>query len=295
MHRALVVVAAAAVPALLYAAAVGPLTPFVNGTVADADAVNANFAALRTAVDDNDARIVALETAAGTAASPAESCLALHQARPSLPSGPYFIATGGTSGTKELYCDMDGGWTLVGQVDGRHDLFGTWLVADANPAALTDRDIESATWASVDARTLAVERATELRLSNTNVTHWVSWPLPGGRTLSTWWNHGAGHATIEPATDHAVTVTAWNGGSVSCLQNDYGILPLQAHGGSYPSVYVVASGGTAPGDFCFSVQTALGSANGFSQNGNGGDAPGSESDWPNAAINQAPSLSVWLR
>ena len=34
---------------------------FTNGTVADADQVNANFTAIETAVNDNDSRIVMLE------------------------------------------------------------------------------------------------------------------------------------------------------------------------------------------------------------------------------------------
>lgn len=40
---------------------VGTLVSFTNGTTADADEVNANFDALRTAVNDNDDRIVVLE------------------------------------------------------------------------------------------------------------------------------------------------------------------------------------------------------------------------------------------
>lgn len=40
---------------------------FVNGTVADADQVNANFNALVTAVNDNDTRVTALEARSGTA------------------------------------------------------------------------------------------------------------------------------------------------------------------------------------------------------------------------------------
>ena len=42
---------------------VGSLTTFTNGTVADANQVNANFQALRTAVNDNDTRIASLEAA----------------------------------------------------------------------------------------------------------------------------------------------------------------------------------------------------------------------------------------
>jgi hypothetical protein len=49
----LVAVALIAAPVGLLAGQVGPLTTFVNGTVADADQVNGNFTALATAVDDN--------------------------------------------------------------------------------------------------------------------------------------------------------------------------------------------------------------------------------------------------
>jgi hypothetical protein len=55
---------ALALPAALYAGQVGTLASFTNGTIADADPVNANFAALRTEVNDNDTRIASLEAAA---------------------------------------------------------------------------------------------------------------------------------------------------------------------------------------------------------------------------------------
>lgn len=45
---------------------VGALTTFTNGTTADANEVNANFNAIRTAVNDNDTRITALEGAGGS-------------------------------------------------------------------------------------------------------------------------------------------------------------------------------------------------------------------------------------
>jgi TolA-binding protein len=45
------------------AAPVGDLTTFVAGTPARAAEVNGNFSAVRAAVDDNDARIRALEQA----------------------------------------------------------------------------------------------------------------------------------------------------------------------------------------------------------------------------------------
>jgi hypothetical protein len=59
----------AAVPVAVYAGAVPLLTQFVNGQIADADEVNANFAAVSTAVDDNDSRLGVLE------GLPDQSCL----------------------------------------------------------------------------------------------------------------------------------------------------------------------------------------------------------------------------
>jgi hypothetical protein len=55
-------VAAAVVPLALSAATISYPNTFANGTVANADAVNANFTAVATAVADNDSRIAALES-----------------------------------------------------------------------------------------------------------------------------------------------------------------------------------------------------------------------------------------
>lgn len=54
--------AVAAVPLFMRASAVGSLTTFSNGTVADASAINGNFGALATAVNDNNTRISSLES-----------------------------------------------------------------------------------------------------------------------------------------------------------------------------------------------------------------------------------------
>lgn len=59
--KALLLLLAAATPLALAAGAVGPLKSFVNNTVADANDVNANFTALKTAVDDNAVRLTAVE------------------------------------------------------------------------------------------------------------------------------------------------------------------------------------------------------------------------------------------
>jgi hypothetical protein len=60
---------AVAAPVALFASDVTIPNSFTNGTVADADAVNANFAAVEAAVDDNDARLSSVESASGTQAS----------------------------------------------------------------------------------------------------------------------------------------------------------------------------------------------------------------------------------
>jgi hypothetical protein len=64
MRRLALVFATVCVPSLLVAASVDGLTSFTNGTVADADQVNDNFTILDDAVDDNHARLTALEALA---------------------------------------------------------------------------------------------------------------------------------------------------------------------------------------------------------------------------------------
>lgn len=94
---------------------------FSNGTVADADEVNANFNAVKAAVEANEAAIALLRAdfdaanAAGTSQdNPGETCATLHRDDPSLANGVYWIAPNGTA-ARRVYCDMDtdgGGWTV---------------------------------------------------------------------------------------------------------------------------------------------------------------------------------------
>jgi hypothetical protein len=62
----------AVVPVAVYAGEVTGLTTFVNGQVANADEVNANFAAVVTAVDDSDVRISTLENLLGASCPPSQ-------------------------------------------------------------------------------------------------------------------------------------------------------------------------------------------------------------------------------
>ena len=57
-------VAVVLIPLAAYAGSISIPNTFINGTVADADEVNANFSAVKTAVDDNDSRTSVLETQA---------------------------------------------------------------------------------------------------------------------------------------------------------------------------------------------------------------------------------------
>jgi hypothetical protein len=291
--RALVL-AGLGTPLALAAASVSGLPTFVNGTVADADAVNAAFSAVRNAVDDNDARVTALEAAAGT--QTAASCRSLLQQDPDRVDGAYPIDFGGSSGVQTVWCDMSGGgWTLVGQVDGRHDMYDQWLRSSVAVAALSDLEIEANAWSSVDAVDLAVHRATEVRLSNADLTRWVSWSMHPDRRTDTWWRHEAGQSAIDAAPDDPVMVRAWDGSLGRCFDNRYGIMPLLQHGGSYPAANFNTAGNTTAPDLCMAVETARGAANGFTQNGNGSDTPNSDLGWPNSTINSGGRVSVWLR
>ncbi len=59
--RRLLVVALVGIPMAAYAATISVPNTFLNGTIADADAVNANFDTLVTESNDQDSRISAVE------------------------------------------------------------------------------------------------------------------------------------------------------------------------------------------------------------------------------------------
>ena len=66
----------------------------------------------------------------------------------------------------------------------------------------------------------------------------------------------------------------------------YGIMPFPEHGGSYPYASQNPEGNTSEHDSCVGVGVLVNGsfANGFSQNGNGFDAPGSNERWPNTTL-----------
>jgi hypothetical protein len=230
------------------------------------------------------------------------SCAELHDEQAALADGPYSIDPDGANAKPPLtlYCDMSvdgGGWTLVGEVDGRFDMYSTWLISTVNANALQDLSIGTNSYACADAVDLAVNHSTEIRLSNSARNRWVKWPLPTGRTTATFWRHSVGQSTIDGATQAGVTVTAWDGATDACFQNMYGVLNLDVHGGSYPYAARNTAGNTSGGDLCMAVGTQLegNSADGFAMNGNGFDAPASDATWPNNNFDVVPHLAVWLR
>jgi hypothetical protein len=238
----------------------------------------------------------------GSALGMFTSCLEMKTAAPTTPSGAYPIDFDGDGPEQatEVYCDMGGdlggGWTLIGQISGRHTLHATWLRSAQNVDSLKTLAIESSAFACVNAIDLAVNRATHVRFTNSDLSKWLRWPLPAGRTTSTLWNHAAGQSTIIAAPDAQVTVTRESGATGTCWENRYGIMPLYEHGGSYPGAFYNEQGNTTGGDLCASVGVQpSGTVDGFIQNGNGYDAPTGDSDWPNANINNNPHLSVWVR
>ena len=89
----------AATPITVYAAAVTGLTIFTNGTIADADQMNANFSAVATAVDDNHVRVSTLEAipnqqcASGDFATGIDASGNLLCAPPSAPASISIVST----------------------------------------------------------------------------------------------------------------------------------------------------------------------------------------------------------
>ncbi len=147
-----------------------------------------------------------------------------------------------------------------------------------------------------------VNVATEVRLSNSDHSQWVAWPMPEGRTMNTWWRHDAGFANVAAQPDGGVLVDFSGQFSFPCYQNNYGINAGGATGGGFPSTYELGPDGVTwgwsyPLDACMSVATMKpgSQADGFVHNGNGQDGPSSEADWPNGNFNRPPHAAVWLR
>ena len=79
----------------------------------------------------------------------ATSCLD-HYKRGKKDNGVYSIEVKDLQGTTkklELYCDMkNGGWTLVGQIQGWHEIYNDWLRKEHNVEQLKTPAITSNKW-----------------------------------------------------------------------------------------------------------------------------------------------------
>ena len=155
--------------------------------------------------------------------SPAHSCKQIHDAslqdgKPRVDNGLYWIKTNGIRAV-QTYCDIqNGGWTLVGKINGNvGNIHDTWLIKEHNSADLRISKIgSSAQYACLDARTLAVEHASAILFSSGESeqglgSKWVTWGLPDNRERDSFWKHAVGQAAVNAAPRTTVTVTAWNG------------------------------------------------------------------------------------
>ncbi|MBN1960278.1 MAG: hypothetical protein JW841_04980 [Deltaproteobacteria bacterium] len=237
----------------------------------------------------------------GSAENPAGSCFEILQLSGGEATNDiYWVLAGGVASATpvQTYCDMSGGgWTLIGEVAGKFDMTNMWLRNQNNVNNLLTDTIEDGTFACIDAVAMAVNRAQMIRLSNTNRTRWVKWEMPPNRLLATWWNHNTGNTLIANAQIYEAVVKRWDGATESCRQNIFGVMPFDEHGGSFPYTSNNDGGNTTEGDLCMAVgvQPENRTIDGFTQNGNGFDAPIDDYDWPNASLANPPKLKVWLR
>ena len=163
---------------------------------------------------------------------PADSCKQIHDAslvnnKPRAKNGVYWIKTDlQGSSSVQTYCDMqNGGWTLVGKINGKvGNIYKKWLVSNHNTAALKSPKItKQKEFACIDARSLAVEESsTVLLFSGEKMdglgSKWVMWRLPGDREKDSFWRHSVGVSAVKAAVQTPVMVYAWNGNKkVSCI------------------------------------------------------------------------------
>merc|ERR1712218_374678 len=134
-----------------------------------------------------------------------------------------------------------------------------------------------------------------MRLSNSDISRYVMWDMDPARTTQTWWNRAAGFAIVKDAPSQKVTVRDQSGSTGECWQNTYGIAKINHHRGAYPATILNEIGNTSPGDLCMGVGVTRQANDGWGNTCCGHDAPGSETDWPNARIDVPPHVSVWLK
>jgi hypothetical protein len=235
--------------------------------------------------------------------SAAKSALQILALNPSAPSKDYWIDVNGTP--RKLYCDMSmdkGGWTLIGKVAGRENRYQTWLISNTNAGELVNRMpvTGSPAHACIDARQITSE-ATEICFASHSSGRWVKSQISPLATAGTIFNHQAGPGTVTSSEHRKASGIGWNGGSTRTYVNPYCMMGLSGHGGMYPHFGVNTAGNTAPSDYAMAVGvhqsgTIVTPSGNWSGNGNGWDAPDSETNWPNSSYNNNGAyLLVFVR
>ena len=197
-----------------------------------------------------------------------------------------------------LHCDFNvaGGWTKVAEMHGSEFTnWHSWLNRFVNVTDLASGPLQTNRghyhYASIDAIDMAVNHATKVRMSSAGGTKWVEWAMPRQRTTETWWNAlAANKDTVYRGWQNVgrwqvdVHASGFAGGrGQRCWQNRFGVMKYPEHGGSFPAVTLNWQGNTRPGDNCMAISVCRRNerCNGWTQNGNGGDFPNSDNDWPN--------------
>ncbi len=122
------------IPLAAYAGTIGMPYTFTNGTIADADEVNANFGAVETAVNDNDGRITTAQGSADSAMSNAATAQSAADAAQGTADGAVIDAATAQSAADAAQGTADG--AVIDAATAQSSADAAQGAADANTPAI---------------------------------------------------------------------------------------------------------------------------------------------------------------